>query len=80
MNYLETYRGADIYQKGKLDPALYQVINLKLIAKGQMPNPGNLLIHFDAEASSKNEALRKIKTEIDDYLSEHHLHKLISEQ
>lgn len=79
MNYVETYRGADIYLKGKIDSVQHQVINLKLIARGLMPDPENLIIHFDAEASSKDEALTKIKTEIDDYLAEHHLNKLISE-
>lgn len=76
MKLLETYRGAAIYQKGELDSSQYQIINLKLSAKGRMPKPDNLIIHFDAEAPSQDEALTKIKADIDAYLFHHQLKRL----
>lgn len=62
MKSLETYRGATIYQNSELDPSLCEVINLKLFAKGRMPDPDNLIIHFDAEAPTQDEALGVCRT------------------
>ncbi|MFH5884156.1 hypothetical protein ACG2F4_07580 [Halalkalibaculum sp. DA3122] len=41
-----------------------------------MPDPDNLIIHFDAEAPTKDEALAKIKSDIDEFLSNHQLKRL----
>lgn len=76
MKSLETYRGVTIYQNSELDPSPCKVINLKLFAKGRMPDPDNLIIHFDAEAPTQDEALAKIKSNIDEYLSNHQLKSL----
>lgn len=79
MKPLETYRGATIYQFDEPEAASQKIIQLKLFAKGHMPKPANLIIHFDAEDSNQNNALRKIKSHIDAYLKEHNIKELISE-
>lgn len=75
MKYLETYRCADIYEDEteKMPPSEGRVVNLKVVAKGRLPSKGKLQVDFMAEGIIREEALKQVKDEIDQYLSDHGL-------
>lgn len=73
--FLDSYKGAEIYTFGEVDPSEGETLGSKLIAKAMIPGQENLKIDFIEEAATQNQALKKIKTTIDRYLDDHGMNK-----
>lgn len=71
--FLDTYKGADIYEVNQVDESKGQKLGFKLMAKGTLPKPKNMAVDFVEEAQNLNEALKKIRKDIDQCLNHHDL-------
>lgn len=73
--FLNTYRGAKIYEIEEFDSSEVQKMGSKLIAKAILPDQKNMKIDFAEEAATQEKAREKIKKAIDRYLDEHDIDK-----
>lgn len=75
--FLGVYRGAAVYEVGRVDPSEGEKLGTKVIAKAMIPDQENLKVDFIEEAGDQQEALEKIKKTIDRYLDKHELEKFV---
>lgn len=73
--FLNTYRGAEIYEVEEFDSSEVVKMGSKLIAKAMLPDQQNMKVDFAEEAATQEKAREKIKKAIDRYLDEHDIDK-----
>lgn len=78
--FLGIYRGATVYEVNEFKAADGVKLNSKVLAKAQVPGSGNLVVDFVATAPSREQALDKVKADIDRYLEEHDIDAFVIEQ
>lgn len=77
---LETYRGAAIYEVNPTNMSENQLLTYKVRAEGLLPEPDNMKVDFVEEAQSRDQAIKLVKKQIDQYLDKHEIKKFVYEK
>jgi len=78
--FIERYRGASIFEVQIFKPEEGDPIGAKMIAKGMVPGSSNEKVDFVEDADTRDQALNKVKKEIDEYLATNNLDNFITPQ
>lgn len=68
IEFLDTYRGAKIYEVNPVNQSEGQKIEFKVKAEGVLPDTDNIKVDFIEEAGIREQAVKAVKLKIDHYL------------
>lgn len=74
----DKYRGASISEVKLTNVSQDQLFTFKVKAEGILPDPENMKVDFVEEAQKRDQAIKKIKEQIDRYLDKHKIEKFVN--
>lgn len=74
---VETYRGAAIYEVNPTNMSEDKLLRIKVRAEGLLPEPENMKVDLTEEAQNREQAIQKIKEQIDRYLDKHKIKNFV---
>lgn len=79
-NFIKKYHGAAIYEVSEVNQVKGTPLDFRVVAKGNLPGNGNLMVDFIEQSSTREEAIQKVEQDIDQYLSEHEISEFLNKE